>query len=120
MVLYYLAAIMSIPGEIYEAGLLEGCTGIKKVWYIILPNIRFLISINVILTIIGVMQEFDKPYQYTQGGPAAAAYTVGIYIYDQYFSYMQIGKSASASVLLFIVVLIMTIIQQRMNAKKEE
>jgi len=120
MVLYYLAAILAIPSDIYEAAALDGCTGFKKVWHIVLPNIRFLILINLILCFIGVMQEFDKQYQYTKGGPAGSAFTIGIYIFDQYFTYMKIGKSSAAAVLLFLVILVLTVIQQKLSKSVED
>ena len=54
-VLLYLTAIQGISSEMYEAAALDGCVGWKKIWHIILPNIRFIVVIQLILTCITTM-----------------------------------------------------------------
>ena len=67
-VLMYLSAIMGVDRDIYEAADIDGCYGFKRLWYITLPNIRFLIMIQMILAVIGAMQILDQPLQYTTVG----------------------------------------------------
>ena len=114
-VLLYLTAIQGISSEIYEAAALDGCVGWKKIWHIILPNIRFIVVIQLILTCITTMQILDQPYQYTAGGPSGASTSMGIYIYNSVYKDMNYGKSAAAAVTLFIVIAVLTVIQQKLD-----
>lgn len=66
-VLMYLAAIKGISDEIFECSRIDGASGFKRIWYITLPNIRFLIMIQLIMTVISTMQILDAPYQYVSG-----------------------------------------------------
>lgn len=119
-VLMYLAAIQGIPKDIIEASQMDGCVGWKKIHYMILPNIKFLIIIQLVMTVIGTMQLLDGPYQYTSGGPSGASTTMGIYIYNAMNQDLAYGKAAAASVVLFIVIGIMTAIQMKMDQSQAE
>lgn len=117
-VLLYLSAIQGIPNDIIESALLDGCTGWKKIWYIILPNIRFIIFIQLVIAIAAAIQLLDAPYLFASGGPSGASTTQGIYIFNAFKQELNYGKGAAASVLLMIVAMIMTIFQ--MHFEKSE
>lgn len=114
-VLLYLAAIRSIPSEIYECCKIDGGTGWKKVWYITLPNIKFLIVIQLVMTVISTMQILDVPYQYVSGGPSGASTSMGIYIFKTFSQDLLYGKASAASVVLFFVIGIMTMLQMKLD-----
>lgn len=114
-VLLYLAAIQGIPQDVFEASELDGCTGWRKVTYIILPNIRFIIVIQLILSCITTMQILDVPYQYTSGGPSGASTSLGIFIYNSVYTDLNYGKATAASVTLFIVIAILTVLQMKLD-----
>lgn len=114
-VLLYLAAIKSIPAEIYECCRIDGGTGWKKVWHIILPNIRFLIVIQLVMTLINTMQILDVPLQYVSGGPSGASTSMGIYIFKTFKEDLLYGKASAASVVLFFVIGVMTILQMKLD-----
>lgn len=114
-VLLYLAAIQSIPGEIYEAAALDGCIGWKKVTRIILPNIRFIIVIQLVLTCISAMQILDVPFQYASGGPSGASTSMGVYIYNAVYTDLSYGKATAASITLFVVIAVLTVVQMRLD-----
>lgn len=116
-VLLYLSAIQGISPDIVEASAIDGCTGWKRIWYITLPNIRFLILIQLILSVIGNMQSIDTPYLYTKGGPSGASTTMGIFIYNSYNEDFNYGRGSAAAVVLFIIIAIMTSIQLSLEAK---
>ena len=79
-VLLYLSAIRGSPQILWNRQLVDGCTGLKKIIHIILPNISFMIFIQLIMCVITTMQMLDAPYMYASGGPSGASTTQGIFI----------------------------------------
>nr|WP_302819817.1 sugar ABC transporter permease [Ruthenibacterium lactatiformans] len=114
-VLLYLTAIQGISKDIYEAAALDGCVGWRKVVHIILPNIRFIVVIQLVLSCITTMQILDVPYQFTSGGPSGASTSLGIFIYNSVYTDLNYGKSAAASVTLFVVIAILTVLQMKLD-----
>ncbi len=119
-VLLYLSAIQNVSPDIVESASLDGCTGWKRIWYIVLPNIRYLIFIQLIIAVSTAMQMLDAPYMFASGGPSGASTNQGIYIYNAFNKDFNYGRGSAASVILMIIVMIMTMIQMHFeNAEKE-
>ncbi len=119
-VLLYLSAIQGISPDIMESASLDGCTGWKRLWYITLPNIRFVIFIQLIMSVSTAMQMLDAPYMFAAGGPSGASTTQGIYIYNAFNRDYNYGRGSAASVVLMLVVLVMTAVQMHFeNAERE-
>lgn len=118
-VLMYLAAIYGISEDVKEAAELDGCTGFKRMFYITLPNIRFLIFINLVMTVISSMQMLDNIFQYTNGGPAMASESVALYIYHCYMKNFNYGLGSAASLTLMLVIALLTFFQLRLNEKQD-
>ncbi|UJF15630.1 sugar ABC transporter permease [Jeotgalibaca sp. MA1X17-3] len=112
-VLLYLSAIQGISTDIFESASLDGCTAWKKIWYIILPNIRFIIFIQLIIAVSASIQLLDAPYMFAAGGPSGASTTQGIYIYNTFNNDYNYGRGSAASVILMLVTLTVTAIQMR-------
>jgi len=119
-VLLYLAAIMGVAKEINEAAAIDGCVGFRRMIYITLPNIWFLIFIQFIITIISAFQLLDAPFQFTGGGPAGVSTSMGVFIYNTVQQDLSYGRANAASVLLFIVIAVITVIQVKMNKSQSE
>ena len=119
-VLLYLSAIQGISREIMESAALDGCSGFKRLYYIILPNIRFLIFIQLVMAVSNAMQLLDVPYMFASGGPSGASTTQGIYIYNAFQNDFNYGRGSAAAMVLMAVVMLMTVVQLRFeNAEKE-
>ncbi len=68
--LIYLAALQSIPGELYEAAELDGAGLWRRIWHVTIPQTRLILSLMLLLQIIATMQEFTEVYLLTGGdGP---------------------------------------------------
>lgn len=119
-VLMYLSAIMGVGRDIYEAADIDGCSGLRRLWHVTLPNIRFLIGIQMILAVITAMQILDQPLQYTNGGPNGASTSVALYANRLMTEQMNYGKSAAAGFTLLIVVAIITAIQLKLDQSERE
>jgi raffinose/stachyose/melibiose transport system permease protein len=106
----YLAALQSIPGDLYEAGDLDGASSWQKFIYITLPNIYKIIELNLFLTITGALEVFDLPFVLTKGGPAGSSETFVMKIIETAFQFNNYGlASAMSVVLLFFVVFVLSI-----------
>jgi len=111
--LIYIATLQGIPEELYEAAHLEGAGFWQKIWHVTLPRIRPIIAMMLLLAIIGNLQVFDQPYVMTGGGPNYATYSVVMYIFDIAFSYFKFGRATALSLMLFVVIMILVIIQRK-------
>ncbi|MFD3835740.1 carbohydrate ABC transporter permease [Streptomyces sp. NPDC058642] len=102
-VLIYLAALQSIPGELYEAAELDGASLIQRIRHVTVPQTRFVILMLMLLQIIATMQVFTEPFVITGGGPENATVTVLYLIYKYAFLYNDFGGACALSVMLLIL-----------------
>lgn len=114
-VLLYYAAILGISNEVYEAASLDGCTGIKKMRYIILPNIKFVVFVQLITTTINTFQIMDVIFQYSNGGPAGASNSIALNIYKLYNDQFNYGQGSALSTILLLIIAVITLIQLKVN-----
>lgn len=119
-VLLYLAAILAVSEDIKEASRIDGCTGIKHILYITLPNIKFLILIQFLLTTMGALQLLDGPFQFTDGTPAGASRSLPLLIYHFYTKNYDYGQGSAAAMTLMLVISVITIIQLKLNKQESE
>lgn len=119
-VLLYLAAILGISEDIKEAAKLDGCTGVRRIFHIILPNIKFLILIQFLLTTMGALQLLDGPFQFTDGTPAGASRSLPLMIYHFYSKNYDYGQGSAAALTLMVVIAIITIIQLKLNKQESD
>ncbi|MER8013768.1 carbohydrate ABC transporter permease [Streptomyces griseoluteus] len=102
-VLIYLAALQSIPGELYEAAELDGANLLQRVRHVTIPQTRFVILMLMLLQIIATMQVFTEPFVITGGGPESATVTVLYLIYKYAFLYNDFGGACALSVMLLVL-----------------
>jgi len=121
-VLLYLAAILGVSEDIKEASRIDGCTGFKRIWYITLPNVRFIIVIQFIIASIGAFQLLDGPFQFTNGigGPAGASISVPFYIYQDFGKNYNYGQGSAAAITLLVVIAIITAFQMRLQSRADD
>ena len=111
-----MAAIMGISVDVFEASELDGCTTIKRFFYIILPLIRPILAYTLITAIIGGLQMFDVPQILTngQGNPDRTSMTLIMFL-NNHLRAKNYGMAGALSVYLFIVSGILCFIVYRMT-----
>lgn len=119
-VLLYLSALQGVSSDIMESAALDGCTGFGKIFHILLPNISFMIFIQLIMTVITTMQLLDAPYMYASGGPSGASTTQGIFIYHAFNQDLNYGRGSAASVILLLVIGSLTMLQMHFEKSERE
>lgn len=108
--LILVAAIQGIPESIYEAASLDNAGKIRTFFKITLPMISPQIFFTLIVLSIGSFKIFDMIFIMTGGGPNNASTSLVFYIYAKVFQEFDVGKAASAGVILMILVGIMTVL----------
>ena len=111
----YLAALQTIPPDIYEAATMDGAGRFQKFWYITLPNLKPMMFFGVTLSVIGGLQLFEEPFILTggKGGSDQAGMTTAIYLYRMAFDFNDFGAASAMSWLLFVVVAVLTWVTNR-------
>jgi multiple sugar transport system permease protein len=109
-VVLYLAALQTIPKDIYEAATMDGAGRLQQFFYITLPSLRPMIFFGVTLSVIGGLQIFEEPFILTggRGGSDQAGMTTAIYLYRMAFDFNDFGAASAMSWLLFILVAVLT------------
>ncbi|MGN7942065.1 carbohydrate ABC transporter permease [Virgibacillus sp. 6R] len=113
----FLAGLQGISKSYYEAAEIDGANALQKFRHITLPLLTPTTFFVTIMTIISSFQVFDQAFVMTNGGPAKASYTIVFHIYDQAFVDFTMGKSASAAMILFVIILILTLIQFKLQKR---
>jgi ABC-type sugar transport system permease subunit len=115
----FLAALQEIPNELKEAAAIDGANRLQSFWFITLPHMRPTLSMVITLQIIATLRIFSQVYVMTNGGPAGSSLSVIHYIYTEGIVRFRLGYTAAVSLLLFVVILIVTLIQQRLIRERE-
>lgn len=111
--LIFVAALQSVPQELYEAAELDGAGPVSRFWHITVPMLGPALAFVGIVTMIGYFQLFSEPYVMTQGGPLRATTSVVLYMYEEGFRWWRMGFAASIAFVLFIIIAIATTVQRR-------
>ncbi len=98
-----LAALQSIPDEIYEAADMDGCGMFRKFFSLTLPYIKPTVIMTILLRTIWIFNSFDLVVIVTQGGPANYSQTLPSYMYTKAFSGYDFGLAGAFGVLLMVI-----------------
>jgi multiple sugar transport system permease protein len=113
----FLAALQGVPRELYEAARVDGAPRWKQFTRITLPMISPTVILTSIITIVGSLQVFAQIAVLTQGGPGLSTTVLVYYLYQQAFQFHKFGYGATLSILLFVIVAILTVIQWQMRKR---
>jgi multiple sugar transport system permease protein len=113
--IFFLAAIIGLPRELYQAAELDGANGWQRFHRLTLPLLRRVILFAIVVATIFGLQVFDTALILTEGGPGTATLTVVFRIWTYIFgSTEKVGYGAAMSVALLLAILILTLIQLRL------
>ncbi|MBV9228653.1 MAG: sugar ABC transporter permease, partial [Chloroflexi bacterium] len=110
-----LAGLQGIPVYLYEAARIDGADTLQRFWNITVPMLSPTLFFTTIITFIGAFQIFDPMYIMTQGGPGSATLSVVLHIYQTGFRSFQMGYAATISLIVFLVIMVVTLMQLRLS-----
>jgi multiple sugar transport system permease protein len=108
-----LAALQSIPGNLYEAAEVDGASSWQRFAHVTWPGIRGPAVLALVLNGLWAFREFDIIYAATGGGPAKATETLGIRAYNEAFGYFYMGRAAVVGVLMLAIALAVVLLARR-------
>lgn len=111
----YLAALQGVPTAVYESARIDGAGWFRQLWQITLPLVAPTTFFVVTIGLIGAFQVFDQIYVLTQGGPANATSVPLFLIYQNAFKELQMGYASAQAMVLFVFILAVTVVQQKLN-----
>lgn len=113
----YISGLQTVPVDVYEAGELDGATGIMKFSKLTFPLIIPFFSINMVLCIKNFLMVFDQIMALTKGGPAQSTESISYLIYNNGMSGGQFGFQSANAVVFFIVIVIISVMQMKISSK---
>ena len=116
----FLAGLLAIPPEYYEAAEIDGADLLRRFRYLTLPLLMPVTFFVVVVAALLSARIFLMPYIITGGGPGNATRVLSMLIYETGFSYMKMGRAAAISVVLFAIVMVLTVIQMKLFTRGEE
>ena len=106
----YLASLMSVPQDLYEACDIDGANFIQKHLTVTIPHIMPTIALVSTISTISAMKVFAEIYVMTKGGPLDSSKTIVYYIYERAFENLDLGYASALAVVLLVVVMIFSLI----------
>ena len=117
-VIIFLAGLGGISNNVYEAADIDGANNFEKFWHITIPLLAPVTFYLTILGFIGALQAFTHVFVMKTPAVGRAMDVASIHIFDTFYKSNNFSKAAAESILLFIVILLITIIQNRILGKK--
>jgi multiple sugar transport system permease protein len=106
--LIFLAGLQGVPVELEDAARVDGAGAWRKFWNVTFPTITPTVFFNLTLGIIGALQVFTVAFVATTGGPNYGSWFFALHIYQQSFSYLQLGYGAALAWVFLVVIMILT------------
>lgn len=119
VMLLLLAALQLVPKSILEAASMDGASGLRKLWYIILPQIRVSFAIAAVLTFILTVNNFNAIWLMTEGGPLNSSEILFTLAYKYGFQRYDLGMASAVATMLFIGLVIATTLYLKLIQARE-
>lgn len=114
----YLAGLQTVPAEALEAAAIDGAGPIRRTISITLPLINGSIVVNLLLSVIGNLKQFDTVFAMTEGGPGSASETMATIVYKTAFTYLRYPTALAQAVILTLLVAVIAFAQFRLTQRK--
>jgi multiple sugar transport system permease protein len=115
--LLFTAGIHAIPDMFHEAAIIDGASRWRRFWHITVPLLSPSLYFGIVLTVITSFQVFTQAYILTDGGPGTSSTTVVQWLFNEGFNDYQMGYACAIAWILFMIVIVITGIQARMQRR---
>lgn len=115
LVVLYMAGLQAIPKQLYEAAEVDGATGLKRILYITLPNLRESFVICGIWSIIQSVKVFEQPFIMTQGGPGTSTLVLYQYTWENAFMFYDMGYASAIAYVMGVIILLLSLLNLRIS-----
>jgi multiple sugar transport system permease protein len=115
----FIAGLQNIPDSLYEAASIDGAGPWQRFRSVTLPMLAPTTFFVTIITMIGYFQFFAEPYVMTQGGPLNSTLSIVLLMYQQGFRWWSMGYAAAIAFILFFLILVASLLQNRLQRREE-
>ncbi|QRG68872.1 carbohydrate ABC transporter permease [Brevibacillus choshinensis] len=120
MTMLFLIAMHKIPGELYEAAMIDGANRLRTFFHITIPQLREMILVGSMITVIGAFKVFDEVYVMTFGGPGRSTEVLGTMLYRAAFRNDEMGYASTIGTAIFVITLGLSLLQMRLAKTGQE
>lgn len=117
--LVFAAALATVSTELREAARLDGAGPVARFRHVTLPAIGPALILASVLSVANFLQVFAEPYVMTHGGPAQSTVTILYFMFDEGFTWWNLGTASAVAVILFVAILGLTAVQARLARRLE-
>jgi multiple sugar transport system permease protein len=114
----FIAGLQNIPSSLYEAASMDGAGALQRFRHVTLPLLAPTTVFITIITMIGYFQLFAEPYVMTQGGPLNSTLSIVLLMYQQGFRWWSMGYAAAIAFVLFLLILLASVAQTRLQRRR--
>jgi len=108
-IVIFLAALQDVPRTLYESAQIDGASARVRLIHITVPMISPAIYFNLVMGVIGAMQEFVRPFVMLGGsGPNRSALFYAVNLYQNAFDYLNMGYACAMAWVLFVIIILLT------------
>lgn len=115
--LIFIGGLQGLSTDIVEAAIVDGASGWRLFWKITFPLISPTTFFIAVTSFITMFQNFETVYVMTSGGPVDSTNMIVFYLYQNAFEFFEAGYASAIAVVLFIIVVVLTAIQLRIQGK---
>ena len=115
----YLAGLQAIPSELYEAAEVDGASAWQRFWNVTIPSLRPTTFFVVVMLTVSSFKVFDLIVVMTNGGPGRSTTVLSQLIYQSGIVEGKFGYSSAISLVLFVIVLTVTVLQFKIQQRRE-
>lgn len=116
--LFFQAGLTRIPSSIYEAARIDGAGAAQTMWFMTIPLLRPTTFFLAITQVVASFQVFDMVFALTGGGPQHRTEVIASLIYHEAFEASRLGRASAVAVILFLLLVVITLIQQRWFSRR--
>ncbi len=113
----FLNGLQALPEDMLEAGIVDGATGFRTLFSIILPNLRETFAVTGIWAILQALKVYIVPSLVTWGGPGTATTVMYMYVYRQSCTYLEMGYGAALGFIMSILIMVLSLLNMRISKK---
>lgn len=117
--LVFVAALATVSQDVLEAARLDGAGAWARFRHVTLPSIGPALLLAAVLSVANFLQVFTEPYVMTHGGPAQSTVTILYFMFDEGFTWWNLGMASAVAVLLFLAIMLLTAAQARLARRYE-
>ena len=115
-----IVSIQKIPQELYEVAEIDGASSWQKAIYVTIPQIKEMILVTSVITVIGAFKLFTEIFVTTRGGPYDTTHVLGTFMYKTAFFYDKMGYAAAIAVIIFFITFSTSVFQIKLANKGDD